>query len=85
MMTGKRIAFPAWELEKAMLDASKRAKDQGGRMIKALMSNVFEDMTTAFEEEGRYTGQEVRDQLYELLRKHSFSMMKQVEAQGLIW
>ena len=72
------------ELEKAMLDASKRAKDQGGRMIKALMSNVFEDMTTAFEEEGRDTGQEVRDQLYELLRKHSFSMMKQVEAQGLI-
>ena len=72
------------ELEKTMLEASKRAKEQGGMMIKALMSNVFDDMTTAFEEDGRYTGQEVRDQLYELLRKHSFSMMKQVEKQGII-
>ena len=72
------------ELEKSVADTSKKAKEKGTRMIKLLMSNVFADMTTAFEDEGRYTGQEVQAQLRELLRKHSFTMMSQVEQEGLI-
>ena len=38
----------------------------------------------AFDEDGRYTGQEVIDTLHEMLRKHSFETIAQIEADGLL-
>lgn len=59
------------------------AKGAAKAIIKSMMSDVFEDMNNMFDEDEMYTGEQVSAQLYNMLRKHSFSHLKRIEENGL--
>ena len=61
----------------------EKAKTATKSIIKSMMSDVFEDMNEMFDENIKYTGEDVSKQLYNMLRKHSFSYFNEIEKNGL--
>lgn len=59
------------------------AKKKSTAIVKTLMSNVFDEMNTMFDANQKYSGSDVSEQLYNLLRKHSFTALEDINQKGL--
>ena len=71
------------EAEKKTMEYSDIARKNGNNFVKSMMSKVFEDMNASFNEKGSYSGSEVSNVLYDLLRKHAFATMNEISEKGL--
>ncbi|OHT14348.1 hypothetical protein TRFO_15254 [Tritrichomonas foetus] len=70
-------------LNKQYTENSENAINREKNIIKKLMGNAFEDISSIFEEGSEYDGSEVSDQLYAVLRKHAFAAMDDINKNGL--
>lgn len=52
-------------------------------IVKLMMSSVFDEMSSTFDSEQKYTGEEISDKLAILLRKHSFTAFQDINTNGL--
>jgi hypothetical protein len=72
------------DLRKAIDDAGAKAKESATGFIKGLMNSVFQEMTIKFEDDGRYTGTEVANELALLLRNQGQQTLASITEKGLI-
>lgn len=59
------------------------AKAKGKSMIKSLMNDIFNEISDIIDPEEEYDGADVNQKLFELLRKHSFAAIEEVNKNGL--
>ncbi|EAY13023.1 hypothetical protein TVAG_077610 [Trichomonas vaginalis G3] len=77
------------EMQGKLSDAGKEkfdhnaAKAKGKTIIKKLMNAIFNDVNEAIDPDAELTGSDVNQKLFELLRKHSFAAMEDVQKNGL--
>ena len=70
-------------LEKQRGESSEHAKNREKQIIKQLMGSAFDDISNLFAENKKYSGANVSEQLYNILRKHSFAAMDDINKNGL--
>jgi hypothetical protein len=83
----KRVKDNAKKLEEldGRLDGlAEKAKANGTGLIKRLMGSVFEEMVGTFEQDGRYTGQEIFGQLKTSLKRISLEILGEIERNGVL-
>jgi hypothetical protein len=71
------------ELEGRIAQQGGAAQARTKTLVKRLMENVFQDMNELFEPKKQYSGGDVSKQLWNLLRKHSFTILKDIQDNGL--
>lgn len=79
----KQAEMKVKELERAELESSEKAIKNGNSYVKSMMSKVFDNMNSTFNEEGIYSGSDISDALYNLLRTEAFATMEQITENGL--
>ncbi|KAH0786641.1 ATPase, AAA family protein [Histomonas meleagridis] len=67
-------------LEKSAVENSDKVKAKAKDYVKMLMNAVFDGMNETFDENKKYSGDEVSKQLFNLLRKHSFEVMDEIDS-----
>lgn len=67
------------QLEKSSVENKDKAKASASRYVKSMMSSVFDIVNEIFDENKRYTGSEVSEELYKLLRKSSFETFSEID------
>lgn len=85
------------QIERKLLDSENRNKQllmnekenqiaaikRATSIIKVMMSNVFEDTNATFLTDENYSGEDVSNGLFNLLRKHSISAFEDINTNGL--
>ena len=61
----------------------KNSQNKVKLLIKSLMSNVYSDISTQIEDNQTLIGSDVSNMLYQLFRKHSFSVLDDINNNGL--
>lgn len=54
------------------------------KLIKKLMGSVYSDLQEVMEQDKKYSGEHISTQLFELLRKHSFDVLNEINTNGLL-
>lgn len=71
------------ELESTLQSSGSSSIQREKTLMKRLMSKVFDEVQTIFEEKKLYSGEQVGDLLKKLMREQSFSIIKDIEENGL--
>lgn len=79
----KAIDMKLKEIERTQVEASDTAKEKGIAYVKSMMSKVFDDMNNKFSANASYTGAQISEALFDLLRSHAYSTIEQIEQNGL--
>jgi hypothetical protein len=71
------------EIETKISQHGAAAQARAKTLVKRLMENVFQEMNETFEARKQYSGNVVSGRLGDLLRKHSYVILKDIQENGL--
>ena len=71
------------DMEGALRTSRESAISREKTLMKRLMGNVFEDVQNVFEEKRLYSGAQVEQMLKKLMREQSFSILTDIDENGL--
>ena len=66
------------------VDYDSLSKQNTKQYIKKMMSGVFDEISDFIQEEKSYTGEEISDKLFDLLRKHSIPILDEIKKNGVL-
>ena len=66
------------------VDYDAISKQKTKQYIKKMMGGVFDEISDFIQEDGSYTGDEISDKLFDLLRKHSLPILDEIKKNGVI-
>jgi hypothetical protein len=72
------------DLERRIGDKRQLAQTKAKAMVKELMNSVFDETLGGFEDDGRYRGDEIKDELSRSLRKNAEGVLTRLREEGLI-
>ena len=66
------------------VDYEKIAKDNTKAIIKKMMGGVFDDISDFIDPDESYSGEDISDKLFNLLRKHSLPLLDTIKQNGVL-
>jgi hypothetical protein len=72
------------DLEGKVGEKRQRAELKATAMVKKLMGSVYDETLGGFEDDGRYRGEEIKDELSRSLKKNADVVLAQLRDEGLI-